>query len=63
MLLGHPGVEADRWIIRFASAAVGRDVRPDEAAALVEAAAKQLDCSPTKLDHAIWDHVRHPRRR
>ncbi|MBO0907781.1 hypothetical protein [Arthrobacter sunyaminii] len=58
MLLGKPGIKADRWIVRFAGRALGRDVTATEAKALLFEAAAELEATPTELDHAIWAHER-----
>lgn len=58
MLLGRPGVKADRWIVSFVSQALSRTVSPDESRDLVKAAAAELDVDPKNLDHAIWSHAR-----
>lgn len=56
MLVGIPGVKADRMVQRFVGTAVGRpgNVGPAEASALVEAAADVRGLHATKLDHTIW---------
>lgn len=54
MLLGMPGVKADTWITRFVSDALGSEKDSKSTADLVKAAAKELQRSPTDLDHAIW---------
>ncbi|GGL98834.1 hypothetical protein [Nakamurella endophytica] len=58
MLLGHPGVKADTWIVRFVQQAIGRSASAGEAAALVKAAAAQLEKESSHLDHAIWSVAR-----
>lgn len=68
MLMGKPGVKADRWIIRWVSDAVGRSddqLSSAETRALLVEAHEQLkvsmgDATPslTQLDHAIWSHAR-----
>ena len=54
MLLGKPGIKADRWIVRFAGRALDREVSAAEARALLVEAATVLEATPTELDHAIW---------
>ena len=58
MLLGKPGIKADRWIVHFVNRAIGRDVTAAEAKALLIEAAAELEATPTELDHAIWAHER-----
>ncbi len=58
MLLGHPGVKADTWVVRYVTEAVRHPVTPEESADLVTGAAGKLGVSPTDLDHAIWDFMR-----
>ena len=58
MLLGKPGVKADRWILRFVSRGLGRDLTPAEARSLLHEVADHLDATPTELDHAIWAYER-----
>lgn len=58
MLLGKPGIKADRWIVRFVSRALGRDVSAAEAKSLLVDAADALSATPTELDHAIWAYER-----
>lgn len=57
MLIGKPGVKADRWICRFVGDALGRPVGSAEAFALVHEAAASRKVSPTDLDHAIWSYM------
>lgn len=54
MLLGVPGVKADRMVRRFVHGAVGRPVSAEEARQLVVDAAGALEVDATRLDHAIW---------
>ena len=58
MLLGKPGVKADRWILRFVNRGLGRDLTSAEARSLLHTVADRLDAAPTELDHAIWAHER-----
>ena len=58
MLLGKPGIKADRWIVRFVNRALDREVTAAEAKALLIEAAAELEATPTELDHAIWAHER-----
>jgi hypothetical protein len=63
MLLGRPGVKADRWIIRFVDEAIPECAHTSETARnLIVAAADRLGVSPTALDHAIWSLMRARRR-
>ncbi|AIT61658.1 hypothetical protein [Corynebacterium doosanense] len=59
MLVGLPGVKADRMIVRFVTDAVGRPVSPLEASALVEEVSQELDLNPTHVDHALWRFQSH----
>ena len=63
MLLGRPGVKADRHIRAFVSTALnGRNVSSQEAHSLVLAVADRMpDLEPQDLDHAIWRHQRRRR--
>lgn len=54
MLCGVPGVKADRMVVRFVHRAVGEDVGPAGAAALVQEVAERMGVSFSTLDHAIW---------
>lgn len=54
MLLGRPGVKADRWVVQAVSNAVRRPVSPAVARDVVLGAAAALDRSPTVLEHALW---------
>lgn len=56
MLLGQPGVKADRMIRRFVSASVGRDVDSERAGVIVREVAEWLGADPRYLDHALWRH-------
>jgi len=64
MLLGVPGVKADRMVNRFVERAIGRPVEPSEARALVVRVHDSLaesalsGVSLIELDHAIWLHER-----
>jgi hypothetical protein len=58
MLLGQPGVKADRWVIAAVADAVARPVSPYEARDVVLAAAAARGHSPTRLEHALWAHRR-----
>jgi len=62
MLLGHSGVKADTWVIRFVEDGLGRPSTAKEAEALVTAVAAELDVEATTLDHAIWRHMSRRRR-
>ncbi|WP_100500729.1 heme peroxidase [Geodermatophilus chilensis] len=58
-LAGHPGVKADRMIVRFVADALSgtaSGVRPERARVLVTDAAGELGVSASDLDHAIWRH-------
>ncbi len=54
MLVGIPGVKADRMVIRFVSQVLQRGVSTKEASRLVEAAADILGVNYIHLDHTIW---------
>lgn len=56
MLVGVPGIKADRMIIRFATQALGytQDVSPKEAVRLIEEVAESMRVNYTHLDHTIW---------
>lgn len=54
MLLGKPDIKADRWVVRFVSRALDRELTAAEAKALLIGAAAELESTPTELDHAIW---------
>jgi hypothetical protein len=54
MLLGRPGVKADRWVIQAVSNAVKRPVTPQKAREVVLGTADALDRNPTALEHALW---------
>lgn len=58
MLLGKPGIKADRWIVRFVSRALGREVSATDAKSLLVDAAGALSATPTDLDHAVWSYER-----
>lgn len=58
MLLGRPGVKADRWVVQAVSNAVRRPVRPTVARDVVLGAAAALGRSPTALEHALWAYER-----
>ena len=63
MLLGAPGVKADRMVCRFVAAALARhDVPVSQARQLVLDAASRLGVNPLDLDYAIWDHTSRRRR-
>ncbi|MGR7026395.1 hypothetical protein [Geodermatophilus sp. URMC 62] len=54
MLLGRPGVKADRWVIAAVANAVGRQVTATETKDVVLATAGEMRQSPTRLEHALW---------
>jgi hypothetical protein len=54
MLLGRPGVKADRWVVQAVTNAVGRSVTPMVARDVVLKTAEALDRNPTALEHALW---------
>ena len=54
MLLGRPGVKADRWVIQAVSTAVERRVTAVEARDVVLATAHDMGMSPSRLEHALW---------
>lgn len=62
MLLGHDGVKADTLVTRFVAQAVNREVSAEQVAELVTDVARELEVSPTVLDHAIWRHMSAPRK-
>jgi hypothetical protein len=63
MLLGHPGVKADTWVLRFVHDALGREVTPGDAERLVGTSALRMGRSRTLMDYAIWSYLRRPRSR
>lgn len=71
MLLGRPGVKADRMIVRFVHDTLGRDVSSAEARSLVTAAHAQLSTEPehefgetlTHFEHRLWRAAREAARR
>lgn len=62
MLLGTDGVKPDTLVTRFVGETIGGNPGPDTVAALVTAAAEQLEMSSSDLDHSIWRHMSNPRR-
>lgn len=57
MLIGIPGVKADRMVVRYVARALGRassDLLPAEAAGLVRRLANQNGWNLIHADHAIW---------
>lgn len=58
MLLGHPDVKADTWIIRYVSAALNRKVTSEEARQLLVRVAQDRGVDPTRLDHEVWNYAR-----
>ncbi len=54
MLLGQPGVKADRWVVQAVARAVGRRVTAAEAREIVLATAEDMDENATRLEHALW---------
>ncbi|MFJ2509347.1 hypothetical protein [Arthrobacter citreus] len=58
MLLGKPGIKADRWVVRFVMRALGREVSATDAKSLLVDAAGALSATPTALDHAVWSYER-----
>ncbi|NEK92704.1 hypothetical protein GCU67_00745 [Modestobacter muralis] len=58
MLLGRPGVKADRWVIAAVDDAVKRRTSPAEAREIVLATAEAIGKGPTELEHALWAHRR-----
>ena len=54
MLLGRPGVKADRWVIRAVGTAVRRPTSATEAKDVVLATARDMQANPTRLEHALW---------
>jgi hypothetical protein len=56
-------IKPDRMVLRFVARAIGRELLPDEAVALVRAAAVRLrsqypTLTPRLLDHVIWKDER-----
>ncbi|MEX5718563.1 hypothetical protein, partial [Geodermatophilus maliterrae] len=58
MLLGRPGVKADRWVIQAVCNAVRRPVTAVEARDVVLATADAMAESPSRLEHALWAYER-----
>ncbi|MFJ7748958.1 hypothetical protein ACIQXM_03250 [Arthrobacter sp. NPDC097144] len=58
MLLGKPGIKADRRTVHFVNRANGRDVTAADAEALLIEAAAELEATPTEPDQATWAHER-----
>jgi len=61
MLLGIPGVKADRMIVRFVADALGlppRAVSSKQAQSLLEDVSGRLNVTATQLDHAAWSYQR-----
>ncbi len=58
MLLGRPGVKADRWVVQAVSKAVDREVAAVGARDVVLATADDMGESPTRLEHALWAYER-----
>lgn len=54
MLLGRPGVKADRWVIQSVRNAVKRPVTAQAARGVVLGTAAALGRDPTALEHALW---------
>lgn len=56
MLVGIPGVKADRMIVRFVSGALTRpkEVSEKEASRFIEAVADRMGVNYSHLDHTIW---------
>lgn len=57
MLMGVPGVKADRMVVRYVACAIGRttaDVPTTKAAELVRRLAQQNGWDVIRTDHAIW---------
>lgn len=56
MLIGIPGVKADRMIIRFVTSALERkkQVFPKDASRLIEQVADIMEVNYSHLDHVIW---------
>ena len=57
MLLGSPGIKADRWIGRFVSAGLERDSTPRESEALLNNVATELGVDARDLDYAVWSYM------
>jgi hypothetical protein len=58
MLLGTPGVKADRMVRRFVDDSLGRPASAAEAETLLHAAADNLGVTATQVDHAVWSWQR-----
>jgi len=58
MLLGRPGVKADRWVIQAVTNGVGRPVTAREARTIVLQTAADTGHDPTRLEHALWAYER-----
>lgn len=56
LLAGKQEVKPDRMILRFVADALGREVREDEAAEFVRAAAGLLEVQARELDYQIWQY-------
>lgn len=55
MLFGADTTKPDKWIIRFVSRYVGRNVSDSQALHLLERAAEKLKLSVRDLDTTIWE--------
>ncbi|MCZ4537922.1 hypothetical protein QBL07_000280 (plasmid) [Gordonia rubripertincta] len=61
MLAGIPGVKPDRMVCRFVADSLGLSstvVTPRFSLEILTAAAKDMNISPTDLDHAVWQYQR-----
>ncbi|PWD51234.1 hypothetical protein C8046_11795 [Serinibacter arcticus] len=58
MLLGHPGVKPDVWILRFLDDAGVTPKDKNDAVDLLTAASEELDLDVKRVDHAIWSYQR-----
>jgi hypothetical protein len=58
MLLGRPGVKADRWVIQAVTNGIRRPVTAREARTVVLQTAADMGHDPTRLEHALWAYER-----
>lgn len=58
MLLGHAGIKADTWVVRYVRETLGREVSAEDAGRLLLSAAAELGRPATEVDHAVWLFMR-----